>query len=153
MGASLLALAKSIYYIHSVTHTTSGSPVVIEISFFSIRLFHFVDTYLLIFFYVNRKVMKSVLEMIFEQWPVTLTGQTNLNSVIVSCQTNCSSDRSKYTKTSRVRTCVNRQITTKNFPINALKLLVLRDGEILNLGRTYLNYYKPLLSAVIKLLK
>ena len=27
MGASLLALAKSIYYIHSVTHTTSGPPV------------------------------------------------------------------------------------------------------------------------------
>ena len=41
-------------------------PLVIEISFFSIRLFHSVDTYLLIFFYVNRKVMKSVLEMIFE---------------------------------------------------------------------------------------
>ena len=31
-----------------------------------------------------------------------------------------------------------RQIKTKNLPINAQKLLLLRDGEILNLGRTYL---------------
>ena len=40
-------------------------PVVIEISFFSIGLFHFVD-YPILCSYVNKKVMKSVLELIFE---------------------------------------------------------------------------------------
>ena len=41
-------------------------PLVIEISFFSIGLFHFVDCPIFLCFYVNKKVMKSVFELIFE---------------------------------------------------------------------------------------